>query len=101
MQLLSDVVGQADTFFPIEPLCAFMVDDGAFGAQHIMEHGAAPTRMFGRQLLESVTLGRVVFGLGLVLQAGTVPAGEAAGATLGQPKALDSGSHGGAASFGR
>ena len=57
--------------------------------------------LFGRQLLEPVSLGRVVLGLGLILQAGTVPADEAAGATLRQPKALNGSSHGGAASFRR
>lgn len=57
--------------------------------------------MLRDEFFEPVSHWSIGGGLRLMLEAGTVPAAEPAGATLGQPKALNGGVHGRASGFGR
>lgn len=100
-EFFPELPAQGELFFAIKSFGVLVVDDRAFGTEHIMEHGTAPAGMLGGQFLESVAHRGISGGLRLILQAGTIPAGEAAGAPLGQPKTLNGGVHGSASSFGR
>ncbi len=100
-EFFAELPPQGKLFFTVQPLGVFVVDDRAFGAEHIMEHGTAPAGMLGGQFLEPISHRGIGRGLRLILQAGTVPAREAAGAPLRQPKALNSGMHGRTSGFGR
>jgi len=100
-ELFAELAAQGKLFFPIKPFGVFVVDDRAFGAEDIMEHGTAPSGMLGGQFLEPGAHRSIGGWLRLILEAGAIPAGEAAGAALGQPKTLNGGVHGSASGFGR
>lgn len=43
-----ELAAQGKVFFAVESFGVFVVDDRAFGAEDIMEHGTTPARMLGR-----------------------------------------------------
>jgi hypothetical protein len=100
-EFFAELPPQGKMFSAVKPIGVFVVDDRAFGAEDIMEHGTAPPGMLGGQFLEPVSHRSISGWLRLILEAGAIPAGEPAGAALGQPKALNGGVHGSASGFGR
>ncbi len=64
-----------------------MILDQALGFEDIVEDRRAPARLERRPMTEALTQGGDIASGRLMLERGAVPAGEAAKAALGEPKA--------------
>ena len=96
----TQLAAQGEAFLAIEAFGALGVDDEALGFEDIVEDGSTPARLEGCPMAQTFAQSGIVAALGLVLKGGTVPAGDAAGAALREPKTRDDFRHGRASRFG-
>jgi len=78
---------QGETLLAIEPFGALVVLDEPLGFEDIVEDRRTPARFERRPMPQALAQRAIIAPRGLMLETGAVPAGEAAEAALGEPKA--------------
>ena len=99
-QLPAPLVAQREPFFPVDPGCSLAVDDHPFRLEDVMKDGQTPAGLPIGPMSHPLPQGAVRALHGTVLHRGTVPSGDPAETTLGEPKAAGNFTHGTSASFG-
>ena len=91
---------QGKALLTINALGALVILDQPLGLEDIVKDRRTPARLEGRPMAQPLAQSGVIASGWLVLQAGTVPAGEATEAALREPKAGEDLVHGGSAGLG-
>jgi hypothetical protein len=99
-QLPAPLPAQGEPFLLIDPCRALAVDDHPFGFEDVMKDGKPPPGLPLCPMAHPLPQGSVIALHGTVLHRGTVPSGDSAETTLGEPKAAGNFTHGTSASFG-
>jgi len=86
-QLPAAFAAQREALLAVKTLGALVILDETLGLEDIVQDGRTPAWLESGPMAEALPQSRIVMRCGLILERGAVPAGEAAEAALGKPKA--------------